>query len=235
VSFTIASLIAGLVMGVSMRSWNSDHPTTAAVPEGTLRSEINLAAIAVRGDAGGLFFAIGYVVILLALPQLRWFPIESVVCAVAAGYALIAWRQRRESARPCRLARRIAQRHFLEREQQIRPRLNAQRDGRDATKSPGREHHAEAHARERLAPLARRTVFIVALPLEIRLVREPARKESQKPLSAFLCCSRGHTFSCGTSRSLTERITAAGNVFTARRLATISNDTLWQRHGSHLA
>jgi len=32
-------------------------------------------------------------VILLALPQLRWFLIASVVCAVAAGYALIAWRR----------------------------------------------------------------------------------------------------------------------------------------------
>jgi hypothetical protein len=34
-------------------------------------------------------------VILLALPQLRWFLIASVVCAVAAGYALIAWRHTR--------------------------------------------------------------------------------------------------------------------------------------------
>ena len=91
-SFTLASLIAGLFMGLSMRSWNSEHPATVAVPEGTPRSEINLASIPVRGDAGGLFFAIGSVVILLALPQLRWFLIASVICAVAAGYALIAWR-----------------------------------------------------------------------------------------------------------------------------------------------
>jgi hypothetical protein len=65
------------------------------VPESTLHSEINLASIPVRGDAGGLFFAIGSVVILLALPQLRWFLIASVVCAVAAGYGLIVWRHSR--------------------------------------------------------------------------------------------------------------------------------------------
>jgi uncharacterized membrane protein YesL len=97
--FTLASLIAGVVMSLSMRSWNSDHPTTVAVPEGTLRSEINLAAIPVRGDAGGLFFAIGSVAILLALPQLRWFLIASVLCAVGAGIVLIAWRHTRVFSR----------------------------------------------------------------------------------------------------------------------------------------
>ena len=103
-SFTIASLIAGIFMGWSMRSWNRDHPTTVAVPEGTLRSEINLASIPVRGDAGGVFFAIGSVVILLALPQLRWFLIASVVCAVAAGYSLIAWRHTRVFSTGCELS-----------------------------------------------------------------------------------------------------------------------------------
>ena len=103
-SFTIASLIAGALMGLSMRSWNSEHPTTVAVPEGTPRSEINLASIPVRGDAGGLFFAIGSVVILLALPQLRWFLIASIACAVAAGYALIAWRHTRVFSSGCEMS-----------------------------------------------------------------------------------------------------------------------------------
>jgi hypothetical protein len=94
-SFTLATLIAGVFMGLSMRSWNSEHPTTVAVPDPALRSEINMASIPVRGDAGGLFFAIGSVVILLALPQIRWFLIASMVCAVAAGYSLIAWRHSR--------------------------------------------------------------------------------------------------------------------------------------------
>ena len=94
-SFTLAAIIAGILMSLSMRSWNSEHPSTIAVPDRTLRSEINLSAIPVRGDAGGLFFAIGSVIILLALPQLRWFLIASVVCSVAAGYALIAWRHTR--------------------------------------------------------------------------------------------------------------------------------------------
>ena len=103
-SFTVASLIAGVLMGMSMRSWNRNHPTTVAVPEGSPRSEINLAAIPVRGDAGGLFFAIGSVAILLALPQIRWFLIASVACAVAAGYALIVWLHTRVFSTGCELS-----------------------------------------------------------------------------------------------------------------------------------
>jgi hypothetical protein len=103
-TFTVASLIAGVLMGLSMRSWNAGHPTTVPVPEGTPRSEINLAAIPVRGDAGGLFFAIGSVMILLALPQIRWFLIASAVCAVAAGYALIVWRHTRVFSTGCELS-----------------------------------------------------------------------------------------------------------------------------------
>jgi hypothetical protein len=91
-TFTIATFIAGVCLSLSMRSWHNEHPSTVAVPDGRVHSEINLSSIPIRGDAGGLFFAIGSVAILLALPQLRWFLIASAVCAVAAGYGLIAWR-----------------------------------------------------------------------------------------------------------------------------------------------
>jgi hypothetical protein len=104
--FTLAAIIAGIFMSLSMRAWNSEHPTTVAVPDRTLRSDINLSSIPVRGDAGGLFFAIGSVIILLALPQLRWFLIASVVCAVAAGYGLIAWRHTRVFSSGCELSLR---------------------------------------------------------------------------------------------------------------------------------
>ena len=96
-AFTLGTLIVGAIVGVTMRSWNNEHPTTVAVPDQTLRPEINLSAIPVRGDGAGLLFAVGSVVILLALPQLRWFLIASVGCAVLTGYALIAWRARHQS------------------------------------------------------------------------------------------------------------------------------------------
>lgn len=95
-TFTIGTLIAGFVLSLSMRSWHREHLDTVAVPVRAVRSEINMASIPVRGDAGGLFFAVGSVAILLALPQLRWFLIGSVVCAVIAGWGLIAWHARRQ-------------------------------------------------------------------------------------------------------------------------------------------
>ncbi len=98
-TFTIASLIVGLFAGLSMRSWHDEHPTSVAVPDRPLHSEINLAAIPVRGDGAGLLFAVGSVAILLALPQLRWFLVASAVCSVLAGVGLIAWRHRATSGR----------------------------------------------------------------------------------------------------------------------------------------
>ena len=62
--------------------------TDSPRPAEAVHSEINLASIPVRGDAGGLFFALGSVAILLALPQLRWFLIASLVCSVLAGGVL---------------------------------------------------------------------------------------------------------------------------------------------------
>ena len=92
-SFTLAAIVAGILMSLTMRSWHNEHPTTVAVPDRPQRSEINLSAIPVHGDGAGLLFAVGSVAILLALPQLRWFLLASVACAVVAGTALIAWRR----------------------------------------------------------------------------------------------------------------------------------------------
>jgi hypothetical protein len=98
-TFTLATLVAGFFLSLAMQSWHHQHPSTVFVPERALHSEINLAAIPVRGDGAGLLFAVGSVAILLALPQLRWFLVASAVCSVLAGVALIAWRHRATSER----------------------------------------------------------------------------------------------------------------------------------------
>jgi hypothetical protein len=103
-AFTISAIVVGLLMSVTMRSWHRDHPSTVAVPDRRVRSEINLSAIPVGGDVGGLIFAIGSVIILLGLPQLRWFLIASIVCASVAGAALIVWRHSRVFSSGCEMS-----------------------------------------------------------------------------------------------------------------------------------
>jgi hypothetical protein len=100
-TFTIATLIVGILMSLTMRSWHWQHPSTVSVPDRRVRSEINLSSIPVGGDIGGLIFAAGSVVILLGLPQLRWFLIASIVCAAVTGSALIVWRHTRIFSSGC--------------------------------------------------------------------------------------------------------------------------------------
>ena len=92
-AFTIATLITGLVAGMAMRSWHRQHPSMIALPDRPLRSEINMASIPVRGDAGGLLFALASAAILLGLAPIRWFLVGSLLCAAVFAIALIAWRQ----------------------------------------------------------------------------------------------------------------------------------------------
>ena len=93
-TFITATVIAGLLAAVAMRSWYWRHPTRVVLPDRHLHSEINLSSIPVRGDAGGLLYAIASIFVLLGLPQLRWFVMWSLLCAIVLAFALIAWRNR---------------------------------------------------------------------------------------------------------------------------------------------
>jgi hypothetical protein len=94
-TFTIATLVAGIGMSVAMQlwPWQQRGRTRARGGADRLPAEINLASIPVRDDAGGLFFAVGSVLILMALPPLRWFLLGSVVCALLAAVVMIAVRR----------------------------------------------------------------------------------------------------------------------------------------------
>ena len=56
--------------------------------------EINMSAIRVGGNLGGLIFAAGAVVILLVgIPGLRWFIGLSLLLACGLAAAVIVWRR----------------------------------------------------------------------------------------------------------------------------------------------
>jgi len=80
---------------------------------------------------------------------------------------------------------RIAQRHLLEREEQVRPRLDARRPPRDLDVPARAQQLAQFLAPQlRLPPLVR-LPLVVALPVEIRLVPEPAGKIAEELLPAL--------------------------------------------------
>ena len=85
-SYSVAAIAAGLLLSVVLHQRVSGPADHAGI--GDQYGGINIAAIHVGGDTGGLIFVLGSVAILaIGLPVLRWFLIASVVVAgtVATG------------------------------------------------------------------------------------------------------------------------------------------------------
>ena len=72
--FMVAALVAGALLACAMRAWNDQHPASIVLPSpggGTPLVQINLAKIPVTGDAAGLMFAAGTVlIVVVGLPGL---------------------------------------------------------------------------------------------------------------------------------------------------------------------
>jgi hypothetical protein len=93
--FVAAAIVSGLIAAILLRRWNTRHPSTLARSEPGVwhDPQINLSAIPVGGDFGGLMFVVGaFVIILMGLPEMRWFVASSVVIGVALAGGLFLWR-----------------------------------------------------------------------------------------------------------------------------------------------
>jgi hypothetical protein len=94
--FVLAAVAGGAVMAIVLRRWNTRHPSDLAPAGGGVqmpRAEINLSAIPVGGDVGGLLFVIGAIVtVLLGLPDIRWFVLGSVIAGAVLAGGLFVWR-----------------------------------------------------------------------------------------------------------------------------------------------
>ena len=90
-SFSLGALAVGLLTGVSLHRWYASRlPAAVAAATGSAAGpSFNIAAIQVGGDAGGLIFVLGSIVIFtLSLPGFRWFLLGSIAAACAVAAAL---------------------------------------------------------------------------------------------------------------------------------------------------
>ena len=94
VPWTVLTVIGGLTFAIVIHRWNSRHPSQIVSPELDVakRPEINLSAIPVGGNIGGLMFMAGSLAILVAgLPKWRWFFAVAVAGGFLTAAALVKW------------------------------------------------------------------------------------------------------------------------------------------------
>ena len=90
--FAVVAATAGIATGIWLRWWNTRHPSTTARTADRRPQMLNIAAIHVGGDAAGLAFVVGCVVIfVMGLPPLRWFVLASSILAILFAVAVIGW------------------------------------------------------------------------------------------------------------------------------------------------
>jgi len=95
--WTATVLVGGVIVAVAIHTWYSRHPSIIATPNGERRPEINLSAIPVGGNIGGLMFVAGSMAILVSgLPMWRWFFGAAVVGGVLTAALVYVW----HAARP---------------------------------------------------------------------------------------------------------------------------------------
>ena len=89
--FSIVAATVGVGTSVWLHWWYLRHPTSTTAA-GRRPPMLNISAVYVGGDAAGLAFVAGCVVIfVMGLPPLRWFVAASALLAVLFAGAVIVW------------------------------------------------------------------------------------------------------------------------------------------------
>jgi hypothetical protein len=91
--FSLIAAAAGIATGIWLHWWYLRHPASLARRAPDRRPHmLNISAVYVGGDAAGLAFVVGCVVIFtMGLPPLRWFVLASSVLAVLFALTVVAW------------------------------------------------------------------------------------------------------------------------------------------------
>jgi hypothetical protein len=94
--FSLAAIVAGALFSLALHRHDSlGHAGSDAGAAPERLGGINISAVRVGGDAGGLIFVVGSVaIVMLGLPSLRWFLLASLMAAAALAAVRIAWTRR---------------------------------------------------------------------------------------------------------------------------------------------
>ena len=93
---SVALLVMAVWAAAALRVWHDRHPTTEYTRDTRfVLPQINISAIPVGGDVGGMLFACGALIIMIVgLPALRWFAVASMLCGVLSAAALVRHHRR---------------------------------------------------------------------------------------------------------------------------------------------
>jgi hypothetical protein len=95
--FIAAAILSGVIAAIVLQRWNARHPSAFAPIEPMTpmaEARINMSAIPVGGDVGGLIFVVGsLVIVVLGLPDVRWFVLGSMASGAALAASLFVWRR----------------------------------------------------------------------------------------------------------------------------------------------
>jgi hypothetical protein len=94
---TCVIVAAGTLVAFSIHAWHERHPSEIArLPERGWRSpQINFSSTDVGGNAGGLIFVVGSVLIVsLGLPSVFWFLLTAALAAGFVAWGLAVWHRR---------------------------------------------------------------------------------------------------------------------------------------------
>ena len=96
-AWTALIAAAGTLVAVLIHAWHERHPSEIALlPERRWRSpQINFSSTDVGGNAGGLIFVVGSVLIVsLGLPSVFWFLLTGALAAGLVAWGLVVWHRR---------------------------------------------------------------------------------------------------------------------------------------------
>ena len=92
--FSVIAAAAGIGTSAWLHWWYLRHPTTPVRSPGRRPPMLNISAVYVGGDAAGLAYVVGTVVVfVMGLPPMRWFALASAALAIGCAATMIAWRR----------------------------------------------------------------------------------------------------------------------------------------------